>query len=340
MAAAARWIDENAGKHDRYLLFVDEFDPHEPFDTPERWSSLYDPDWIGPHLIWPPYIDGALRRGVLDERMARQIRAQYGAKLSMIDHWFGEVVAALDRNEQWDSTAVIVVTDHGHYLGESDRWGKPAVPVERTLGHIPLMVWWPGLDAGTCDALTTSVDVFATLADVFGVEVRQRTHGKSMVPLLQGEVSSIRDWLLTGVWGREVQLVDKQRRYCRAPAGDNAPISIWSNRWSTMPVSVLAPDVAMPLPDQRATLASMPGSTVPVIHQQWDVSDRLAFWAWGDFSGNHLWDRYNDPTEERDRVSESGGDARAVESDASELLRHALTELEAPADQFERLGLK
>ncbi len=102
MAAAARWLDDNAGHHDRFLLFVDEFDPHEPFDTPEPWASRYDPDWEGPHLIWPPYVRGALRKGVLDERQAHQIRAQYGAKLSMIDHWFGRVLDALDRHDLWD----------------------------------------------------------------------------------------------------------------------------------------------------------------------------------------------------------------------------------------------
>ena len=37
------------------LLVVDEFDPHEPFDTPDPWASRYDPDWDGPRLIWPPY---------------------------------------------------------------------------------------------------------------------------------------------------------------------------------------------------------------------------------------------------------------------------------------------
>src|SRR5262245_32596766 len=31
MATAARWLEENAGVHERFLLFVDEFDPHEPF---------------------------------------------------------------------------------------------------------------------------------------------------------------------------------------------------------------------------------------------------------------------------------------------------------------------
>ncbi|HEV2369564.1 MAG TPA: sulfatase-like hydrolase/transferase, partial [Acidimicrobiales bacterium] len=34
MQAAADWLRANHGAHDRFLLFVDEFDPHEPFDTP------------------------------------------------------------------------------------------------------------------------------------------------------------------------------------------------------------------------------------------------------------------------------------------------------------------
>ena len=63
MAAAARWLDEEAAAHDRFFLFVDEFDPHEPFDTPEPWASRYDERWDGPHLIWPPYTDGAIAQG-------------------------------------------------------------------------------------------------------------------------------------------------------------------------------------------------------------------------------------------------------------------------------------
>ena len=65
---------------------------------------------------------------MLSEREGRQIRANYGAKLSMIDHWFGRVLDALDDRALWDDTAVIVCTDHGHYLGEKDIWGKPGVP--------------------------------------------------------------------------------------------------------------------------------------------------------------------------------------------------------------------
>src|SRR4029077_20672161 len=102
MAAAARWLDDEAPAHARFLLFVDEFDPHEPFDTPEPYASLYDPEWEGPHLLWPPYVVGAKAKEVLDDRQARQVRASYGGKLTMIDQWLGGILDAIDEKGLWD----------------------------------------------------------------------------------------------------------------------------------------------------------------------------------------------------------------------------------------------
>ncbi len=201
MAAAAGWLEDHAPHHDRFLLFVDEFDPHEPFDTPEPYASMYDDGWEGPHLIWPPYMRAAVERGVLSPDEARQLRAQYGGKLTMIDAWFGRMLDAMDRADLWASTVLIVTTDHGHYLGEKDVWGKPQVPVYETLGHIPLLVAWPGVEAGTRDALTTSVDLNATLCDLFAVAPRQQTHGQSLAPVVTGDAASAREWAVAGVWG-------------------------------------------------------------------------------------------------------------------------------------------
>ncbi len=97
MRTAADWLRRGAPPDEPFLLFVDEFDPHEPFDTPEPWAGRYDPDWEGDLVIWPPYDVGAVAAGRLSEREGRQIRANYGAKLSMIDHWVGQVFDALDR---------------------------------------------------------------------------------------------------------------------------------------------------------------------------------------------------------------------------------------------------
>ncbi len=344
MAAAVRWLDDEAPTDERFLLFVDEFDPHEPFDSPEPYASLYDPDWEGPHLIWPPYTQGAVADGTLTPAEGRQVRAQYGAKLTMIDAWFGRLLDALDRNDRWRDTAVIVCTDHGHYLGEKDIWGKPGVPIYQPLGHIPLMIAWPGRAAGAVDALTTTVDLHATLADLFAVASRQRTYGRSLIPLLTGAASSVREWTLAGVWGREVHLIDDNARsgtgngagpvkYVRAPVGANDPLSMWSNRWSTMPVTQ-APDLRLPDPDERARLDHMPGSTIPVIRQPFVDGDLLPFWAYGARPGqHHLFDLDADPDEQGDLVG------TATEKVLADRLREALIEVDAPSDQLTRLGL-
>ena len=339
MRAASQWLREATPHHDRFFLVVDEFDPHEPFDTPPPWTGRYeDQPWQGERIIWPPYAVGARNKGLLDERQARHIRANYGAKLSMIDHWLGEVFAALDQRELWDSTAVIVCTDHGHYLGEeragSDIWGKPAVPQYEPLGHTPLLIHWPGITGGGVnDALTTNVDLFATIADVFGVSVEQQTHGKSLTPLLTGKATAIREWAIGGVYGNWVQVTDGRMKYARASEGDGFPLSMWSNRWSTMPLGGLP---ALPRPDDRAVLDRMPGSSVPVIRQPFRAGDLLPFWAGSPriVGQHHLYDLGVDPDERENRVGEAAPERRMLE-----MLRAALDEVEAPREQGLRLGL-
>jgi len=114
---AAEWLDANGDTHESFLLFVDEFDPHEPFDTPEPWAGMYDEDWDDDLIIWPPYAVGAIEQGIISEKEGRHIRANYGSKLSMIDHWFGRILDVIARDNRWDDTVLILSTDHGHYLG-------------------------------------------------------------------------------------------------------------------------------------------------------------------------------------------------------------------------------
>ena len=335
MARASRWLQDNAGKHSNFVLFIDEFDPHEPFDTPAPWANRYDPSWQGEQIIWPPYSVDTVKNGVISAREAKHVRANYGAKLSMIDHWFGKLIATLDRLQLMDDTAVILCTDHGHYLGERDIFGKPGVPHYEPIGHIPLMIAWPGVAAGSVDALTTNVDIHATLAELYGVTPAHRVHGKSLLPLINGERTRVRDWALAGVFGRWVHVLDGTHKYARAPVHvGNLPLSMWSNRWSTMPVHG-APQFRLPRPDARARLDFMPGSTVPVIRQPFAAGDPQPFWCVGQPIGqHHCYDLTNDPGEVENRLG--GADERAM----IELLRVALQAIEAPQEQFERLGLQ
>lgn len=334
MTAAADWLDANHDAHDRFLLFVDEFDPHEPFDTPPPWAGRYDPDWDEPLLIWPPYSVRTVERGVLSAREARHVRANYGAKLSMIDHWFGRLLDRVDALGLARNTAIVVCTDHGHYLGERDIFGKPAVPLYEPLGHTPLLIALPGATAGVCDALTTNVDINATLYDLFGLTPSGVSHGRSLLPLLDGTASQVREWALAGVYGRWVHVLDGRHKYARAPVrDDNLPLSMWSNRWSTMPVHGM-PDLTLPKPDRRAVIDFMPGSDIPVLRQPFEPGDPLPYWCYGQKAGGHcLYDLDDDPDEAANRV---GG---PEESRMRDLLHAALSEVDAPFEQFLRLGI-
>lgn len=334
MHTAAEWLDHSASAHNRFMLFIDEFDPHEPFDTPTPWVNRYDPDWKDDLIIWPPYSVGTLERGILTERQARHIRANYGSKLSMIDHWFGRLLDAIERNGLTDNTAVIVCTDHGHYLGERDIFGKPGVPHFEALGHTPLMIRLPGAAPGRTTALTTNVDINATLYDLFGLEPGHVTHGTSLLPLVTRQQTQVREWALAGVWGRWVHVHDGRHKYARGPVNaDNMPLSMWSNRWSTMPI-VPEHILDLPKPDRRAYLDFMPGSDIPVIRQPFAAGDPLPFWALGQRPGqHHLYDLHNDPDETQNRCGEM------QEKRMIECLHAALTAIHAPDDQFRRLGI-
>ena len=128
-------------------------------------------------------------------------------------------------------------------------------------------------------------------------------------------------------------MVTPEHKYVRAPAGDNAPLSMLSNRWSTMPTHAVGHHVTMPPPDDRAFLDRMPGSRIPVIHQPYDVGDPKPFWASRHFSGNHVYDRHADP----DELENLAGSA--LESELSRILYSELSALHVPASQFDRLGL-
>ncbi|HET9729387.1 MAG TPA: sulfatase, partial [Acidimicrobiia bacterium] len=174
-------------------------------------------------------------------------------------------------------------------------------------------------------------DIHATLCELFDVQPRHRTHGVSLCPLLDGAGISVREWALSGVWGREVHLIADHAKYVRAPDGENAPLSMWSNRWSTMPLHSM-PDLRLPMPDDRAVLDRMPGSTIPVIRQPFRAGDVLPYWAYTEFVGTLAFDLGDDPLEQRNLAEDKLG------RELHDMLRAALDAVDAPDDQLTRLG--
>jgi hypothetical protein len=133
------------------------------------------------------------------------IRSQYYGKLAMVDRWFGELLDELDKLELWEDTMVVVTTDHGHDLGERGAFGKQ-YPHFDSHANIPLFLWHPENPGNgrAVMALSSTVDLFATILEAAGASPLGPVHSRSVLPLLSGNGPNARETLLYGTFGQGV----------------------------------------------------------------------------------------------------------------------------------------
>ncbi|MCD6360367.1 MAG: sulfatase [Armatimonadetes bacterium] len=165
-SAAADCVRRNASRDD-FLLWVDCFDPHEPWDVPPEYARMYsdDPDWDGridPRSFAVEHTEGA------PEQAVRRIIAQYAGKVSWVDRWLGLLLDALDDTGMAERTMLVLTADHGTNLAERGRFSKWH-PVKEQEAHVPLMIRTPEGDGGRCDCLVQPQDLFATITSAAGV---------------------------------------------------------------------------------------------------------------------------------------------------------------------------
>lgn len=193
--SVSRWLEEN---HDAtpFLLWVDFFDVHEPWDPPEHLVRLYDTSgYDGPPRIHPNYGPA----DAYSKNELANLKAHYAAELHLVDKWIGHVLTKIEELGLFGDSIVVFTSDHGMFLGEHNRTGKSNIhpdddrewPLYRELTHTPLIVAAPGVAGGRrVDQLTQSVDLLPTFLEMTGAEYQgPPLHGHALVPLLGGETT-------------------------------------------------------------------------------------------------------------------------------------------------------
>jgi arylsulfatase A-like enzyme len=217
---ACNWLDENAAKGP-FMMQVECFDVHEPFDVPEPYASMYTDGHKDDFNIWPPYQVYADLERFMDEASPEQhafLRAQYMGKVTMMDTWLGKFMDKLDALDLWDNTMVVFTTDHGHDLGERRAFGKQ-FPHYDSHANIPFMVWHPDKPGHRrVSGLTQTVDLFATLIDASGGEIPQTNrHSNSILPMINGTGPSPHHAVTYGTFGQGICVTDGDWTLFRAP---------------------------------------------------------------------------------------------------------------------------
>jgi arylsulfatase A-like enzyme len=242
MSEAERWLERHH-KEERFFLYVDTWDPHEPWDAPEYYTSSYREGYEG-EQIYPAY--GKWQEAGLSRDDVDLAHATYCGEVTMVDFWVGRLLAKLDALNLRDNTVVLFTSDHGFYFGEHGYFGKAewvhepeasltedsSVPdwlaeswlltVERSplykeLTNVPLMVRGPGLEPGRRQAMTTAPDIAPTILELAGVDPPAPVRGESFLGVLNGESEEhrsfvVNSWPLYFAQGEITLAVDSRAR--------------------------------------------------------------------------------------------------------------------------------
>lgn len=125
-----------------FFCLIDEFDPHEPWDPPREYLDLYlNENYQGNNIIMPIYAENL---DYISDDELKCMRANYAGEVSLCDNWFGYFINKLKEMEIYDDSLIILISDHGHSLGEHGIIGKVPRFLYPELVDIPLMIKPPG----------------------------------------------------------------------------------------------------------------------------------------------------------------------------------------------------
>lgn len=119
----------------------------------------------------------------------------YSAMIEGMDRSIGRFLDRLDELQLASNTLVIFKSDNGSF-------GVDVAPLRGQKGYlfeggirVPWIVRWPGVvEAGSiCSEPVISTDVYPTLLEVAGLKPKKRLDGESLLPLLRGQGTLMRD---------------------------------------------------------------------------------------------------------------------------------------------------
>ena len=223
--AAVDWLDRRKADPEPFLLWLDIFSPHGPWDPPQPYRDQYaaeEPDEFEagdegdlveedeeeidleevPVLIDVPA--GAIG-DVLDEVELLRLRRTYAGTVTLVDRWLGELFETLRRLGRTEDTLVVFTSDQGEPLGEHGYVRRLRPWLYEELIHTPLIVRMPGGKHGgkRHQALVQTVDLLPTVLSALGLPPHDSAHGHDLLALIRGERTKVRDFACMGMDAEE-----------------------------------------------------------------------------------------------------------------------------------------
>ena len=195
-----------------FFLTVDAYDPHAPWDPPEKYANMYSDGYDGPE----PYAAVYGPSDYLTEAQVDRMGALYAGELTMMDRWLGHFLDRMEELDLFEDTLVLLLSDHGIILGEHGLVGKPHYALYKETVDVPFMIRHPQgkLSGDTNDYYASTHDVAPTILGHLGIEAPEQMNGQNLMAFFEGGEPEARPHFTLGyhdhVWARD----DRHIMFC------------------------------------------------------------------------------------------------------------------------------
>jgi len=192
-------LDRLAKAKEPFLLFLRHMDPHAPYLPPAPYERMFyhgvecDPKnkSMQPVMSFKPFCDffaSWMPPGISDKDY---VIAQYDGAVAYMDAAIETIFTALEAKGILDESIVVINSDHGETLYDHECYFDHHSMYDQTL-HVPLILRYPGkVPAGLrVGGYNRQQDLMPTLLELAGIESGIRFDGKSLMPMIRGEVAS------------------------------------------------------------------------------------------------------------------------------------------------------
>ncbi len=210
--AAAPWPEEKCHPHlntedalrfiggvkpgQRFFATVSYFDPHPPYFAPARHVARIEADSIVvpktplPAALSPRLEEHSRAMGFekMTDAVIRETMRHYHAAVDWgVDEQVGRMMAGLRKTGHDRNTVVVVVSDHGDFMGNYHMVRK-GMFLQEALLHVPMIWWGPGRVAKglRSHAPVQLLDIYPTLVEMTGGKLPAGLGGISARPVLEG----------------------------------------------------------------------------------------------------------------------------------------------------------
>jgi arylsulfatase A-like enzyme len=198
-AVAIPELDRLARQKKPFFLFLRHMDPHAPYLPPEPFERMFyhgderDPKntSMQPVMDFKPFRDffaSWMPPGITDKDY---VIAQYDGAVAYLDASVQNIFMALEQRGLLDETIIVFNSDHGETLYDHECWFDHHGLYEPTL-HVPLIIRYPAkVPAGKRVAGYNRLqDLMPTVLDLAGIETEIAFDGRSLRPMIAGDVAS------------------------------------------------------------------------------------------------------------------------------------------------------